>query len=78
MAAQKFYSPSDIMAVLSVSRTEANRIMHEFENRGQLFRKGRLLRVRVSDFDAWTEEVTRHNNSLVKKQRDRLLKILAT
>lgn len=57
MAGKQYYSPKDIMEVLSVSKTEALRIMHMFEMRGQMSRFGeRILRVKVKDFEAWENE----------------------
>lgn len=49
-----YYSPSDIMALLSVSRSKALEIMHMFERHGKLHRFGpKTLRVSVADFDKW-------------------------
>lgn len=73
MTEAKLYSPNDIMTVLSVSRSEAHRIMHEFEQRGQLFRHGKLLRVKVQDFDEWVEEVTMRNTARVKSQNAKII-----
>ena len=56
MAAERYYSPKDIMAILSVSKTQALKIMHGFEQRGQMYRLGdKLLRVKATDFDAWMQ-----------------------
>lgn len=42
------------MDILNVSKTEALRIMHMFEMRGQMSRFGdKVLRVKIKDFDAW-------------------------
>lgn len=73
MAEARFYSPNDIMSVLSVSRTEAHRIMHEFEQRGQLFRHGKLLRIKVTDFELWVEEVTNRNTARVRNQNAKII-----
>lgn len=57
MAVQKYYSTADIMNMLSVSKTEALRIMHMFEMRGQMSRFGeKILRVKVEDFEEWENE----------------------
>lgn len=42
------------MAILSVSKSEAIKIMHMFEAGGKLYRIGsKMIRVKQSDFDAW-------------------------
>lgn len=57
MAARQYYGPRDIMEMLGVSKTEALRIMHMFEQRGQMSKFGdRVLRVKVKDFAAWEQE----------------------
>lgn len=57
MAVKQYYSPRDIMDILSVSKTEALRIMHMFEMRGQMSRFGdKTIRVKIKDFDAWTKQ----------------------
>lgn len=49
-----YYSPSDIMTILSVSRTKALEIMHSFERHGKLMKFGpKTLRVSVIEFDKW-------------------------
>ena len=71
----RFYSPNDIMRVLSVSRAEANRIMHEFEQAGKLFRHGRLLRIRVSDVGKWVKEQITRNNERVMRERQKIMEM---
>ena len=57
MGAKQYYSPKDIMEILSVSKAEALRIMHTFEQRGQMFRFGdKTIRVKIKDFTAWERE----------------------
>jgi len=56
--ADRYYGPNDIMEIMSVSRATANRIMHMFEQRGELFHRGRLLRVSSKAFDRWVKEET--------------------
>ena len=57
MTAKGYHSKSDIAALLGVSGTEALRIFHSFEARGQLYRFGaRVLRVKVRDFEDWAEQ----------------------
>lgn len=51
-----YYSPSDIMAILSVSRTKALEIMHSFEKHGKLMKFGpKTLRVEVKEFNRWVD-----------------------
>lgn len=55
-AARQYFSARDIQEMLSVSRAEANRILHMFEARGQMYTFGeRVLRVKVKDFEAWAQ-----------------------
>lgn len=52
----KFYGPSDIMAILSVSRTKALEIMHSFEKQGKLMKFGpKTLRIEDKEFNKWVE-----------------------
>ena len=44
------------MEILGISKSKANQLMHMFEFRGQLFRDGRVMRVRIKDFEQWLEE----------------------
>ena len=50
---ETYLATKDIMDILHISRFTALQIMHEFEAQKQLFKRGRLLRVRKSDFDEW-------------------------
>lgn len=51
-----YYSPSDIMTILSVSRTKALEIMHSFEKRGKLMKFGpKTLRVEIKEFNRWVD-----------------------
>ena len=47
---KRFYSARDIQTMLGISRSKANQIMHHFERQGQLYRDGRLMRVKIEDF----------------------------
>ena len=59
MAAEKqYYSTKDVQTILSVSRSTANQIMHEFEHEGHLFRRGTTLRVEISAFEEWMKRHT--------------------
>lgn len=55
---KRYYTTTEVQTILGVSRTKANEIMHVFEKRGQLFRHGNTLRVKISVFDEWLEECT--------------------
>lgn len=55
---KQYYSTKDIQTILAVSRTTANQIMHEFEDAGQLFRRGTTLRVEIAVFDEWRRQHT--------------------
>lgn len=72
MVTPHFYGPKDIMSIMQVSRSTANRIMHIFEERGELFRVGRIIRVRANDFDRWASEVVGTNNKEVNEHRIQL------
>lgn len=59
MEAEKmYYSTKDVQTILSVSRTTANQIMHEFERTGQLLRYGTTLRVEIKVFEEWRMQHT--------------------
>lgn len=53
---RRFYSTQDVMEILGISKSKANQLMHMFEFRGQLFRDGRVMRVKIKDFEQWLEE----------------------
>ena len=55
---KRYYSTKDVQTILSVSRTTANQIMHEFERAGQLFRHGTTIRVEINVFDEWRRQHT--------------------
>ena len=50
---KRFYSTQDLMVMLEISKTKALQLMHMFEQRGDLLRDGRLMRVETSVFEAW-------------------------
>ena len=52
-AQKRYYSTRDLMTMLEISQTKALQLMHMFEQRGQLLRDGRLLRVEISAVEAW-------------------------
>lgn len=58
MVTRMYYSTKDVQTILAVSRTTANQIMHIFEKRGQLFRSGSIMRVKIRDFEEWVNEQT--------------------
>lgn len=53
---RRFYSTQDVMEILGISKSKANQLMHMFEFRRQLFRDGRVMRVRIKDFEQWLKE----------------------
>lgn len=53
---ERYLSTKDVMDVLRISKSAALQIMHEFENRKRAFRRGRLLRIRESDFTEWVKQ----------------------
>ena len=65
---QKYYKVKDIMAILSCSPTKANEIMHMFAYKGQLLRDKRLLRVKITDFEAWEQEKTQPPMSRITRK----------
>lgn len=51
-----YYSTSDVMAILSVSRTKALEIFHEFERHGKLMKFGpKTLRIESKEFGKWLD-----------------------
>lgn len=57
MAECLYYDTKDIMDVLKVGKRKANEIMHMFDQRGEMFRFGKTMRVRKAYFDAWLNRV---------------------
>lgn len=55
---RRYYSTRDIETILAISRSKAIQIMHMFEERGQLFRQGNTLRVKIAIFEDWCQEQT--------------------
>ena len=49
----QYYGTREIRAVLGIGKQKANEIMHMFEERGQLFRIGRLMKIKESTFQDW-------------------------
>ena len=57
MAECLYYDTKDIMDVLKVGKRKANEIMHMFDQRGEMFRYGKTMRVRKMYFDAWLNRI---------------------
>jgi len=53
----RYYRAEDIVNILAVSRREAYVILHSFAAKGQLFRQGRLLRVRTDYFEQYLQDI---------------------
>ena len=53
--AQLYYDSNDIQTILKVGKRKANEILHMFEQRGELFRDGRTMRVRITYFNKWLD-----------------------
>ena len=47
----QYYGTREIRAILGIGKTRANELMHMFEQRGLLFRVGRLMMVKANVFD---------------------------
>lgn len=56
---KRYYSSSEIMEILGCGRNYANNLMHMFAQRGQLLRDGKLMRVKIADFEQWVNEHTK-------------------
>ena len=57
MAECRYYDSKDVMEILKVGKRKANEIMHMFEQRGEMFRHGKTMRVRKTYFEAWLNRV---------------------
>lgn len=53
---RRYYSTQDVMEIMGVGKTRATQYMHMFEQRGQLFRDGKLMRIRIDVFESWLSE----------------------
>jgi hypothetical protein len=69
---RRYYDTKDVMEILKVGKRKANEIMHMFEERGQLFRDGKTMRVRIDYFEAWLDRkdgAERRHQVVEKKMR---------
>lgn len=57
MADCRYYDARDIMDILKVGKHKANEIMHMFDERGEMLRVGKTMRVRKSYFEAWLNRI---------------------
>lgn len=55
---KRYYSTAEVGEILGISQSKSNQIMHYFEKRGKLFRDGRIMRVKIEDFEEYLEERT--------------------
>ena len=52
---EHLYGTKEVATILGISKTTATELMHMFEARGQLYRVGRLMRVKAAVFSDWLE-----------------------
>ena len=52
-----YYDAKDVMEILKVGKHKANDIMHIFEQRGELLRIGKTMRVKKVYFDRWLDSI---------------------
>ena len=53
---KSYYSPADVALMLSVSKTSALQIFHQFEKQGKLMKFGpKTLRIGAKEFHKWVE-----------------------
>ena len=65
----RYIGTAEIVDRLGCGRTQANEIMHLFEQRGQMYRIGRMLRVKERIFNDWLEHECRQESAREKKRR---------
>lgn len=53
----EYYSSKDIQEILGISKQKAYEILHMFEQKGQLFRVGRVMRVKIKYFEEWLSRI---------------------
>lgn len=53
MTEQMYYDSKDIQTILKVGKRKANEILHMFDQRGEMFKDGRTMRIRKTYFEAW-------------------------
>ena len=68
-ARETYLGTRDLVDILGVGRTRATEIMHMFEDRGQLFRTGKLLKVKASDLDKWMKSECLQPSPLARRKR---------
>lgn len=75
MAECMYYDTKDIMDILKVGKRKANEIMHFFDQRGQMFRFGKTMRVRKSYFEKWLNENDgeQHSKSVMVEKLRRMV-----
>jgi len=55
-----YYSPAEVALMLSVSKTSALQIFHQFEKQGKLMKLGpKTLRIEIREFNRWLEQQQR-------------------
>ena len=65
----RYIGTAEIVDRLGCGRTQANEIMHMFEARGQMYKIGRVLRVKERVFNDWMEHECRQESAREKIRR---------
>lgn len=65
----RYIGTAEIVDRLGCGRTQANEIMHMFEMRGQMYKIGRVLRVKERIFNDWLEHECRQESAREKIRR---------
>lgn len=51
----QYYGTREIRAILGIGKTKANELIHLFEERGLVYRVGRMKKVKASTFNDYME-----------------------
>lgn len=53
---RRYYGAKEIQMILGVGRNTAVNILHMFDEQGKMFRYGRVMKVKICDFEVWLRE----------------------